>query len=465
MDESEPDLVEIQNRDVLDRSRGHTVALDCLQAGIEAAHPQRVVERTISVEDDVFRARGTESGGFEHDLEAFDKVVLIGGGKAAATVAVELEELLGDRLADGIVVTTDATETDRITVVEGGHPIPNAEGMAGARAVRQTARDAGSDTLVIAVITGGASALLPLPADGIELQDLREVTQELLEVGATINEINAVRKHLSAVKGGRLAEAASPASTAILALSDVVGDYMGVIGSGPFSPDPISYTDARAVLDEYEITVSDAIDSRLTDGEAGDVPETPNSGDEIFTGVTSAVVATNRTACAAAARAADEKGYQSMVLSSRIEGEASEAALSMLGIAQESAETGDPIAPPSVFVSGGETTVTVSGDGTGGPNQEFVVAAGAELEYPEITVAAVDTDGADGPTDIAGGIVDANTLSRATARTALNRNDVSALLEASDSAVHTGPTGTNVNDLRVAVVGPSNQSSQEPTDG
>ena len=452
MDGGDPGTVTIQNRDSLAGSQAREVALDCVRAGIEAAHPRQVVQETVSVKSGTLEIRGAEAEGFTQSLDSFDEVILVGGGKAAVAVAVELESLLGDRLDAGVVVAKTAGDTEKVDVIEAGHPIPDAAGIAGAERIKRVVTDAGSDTLVIGVITGGASSLLPLPVEGVELSDIRAVTRDLLEAGVPIEGLNTVRKHLSALKGGRLAEAAAPATVGVVALSDVVGDDMGVIGSGPFSPDSTTYAEALDIVRTRQTDPPDSVLRHLEQGADGEHPETPPPGNRAFDRVTSAVIATNRTACVAAADAAESAGYQSLILSSRIQGEAREAAMSMVGIAEESVKTGDPTSPPAVLVSGGETTVTVSGGGTGGPNQEFAVAAGAALEHSHVTIAGVDTDGTDGPTNLAGGIVDANSFEPDLARQALDTNDVTPLLEESECGIRTGPTGTNVNDLRVIVV-------------
>jgi hydroxypyruvate reductase len=455
----------VRDRDRLARSPAHDAALACIEAGIDATHPERVIRESVSLDGDALSIAGAV-----YDLADHDEVVVVGGGKAAATVAAALERELGDSLDGGVVVTDTPVETDRVDVVEASHPVPDEAGVEGARRVRETVEDAGGGTLVLAVITGGGSALLPAPVEGISLPDLQETTDLLLASGASIDEINAVRKHCSALKGGRLAAAARPAHVATLAFSDVVGDDLGVIASGPTVPDPTTYADALGVLDRYDLDVPAAVRAHLEAGAAaasgtGDgPPETPGP-DADFDHVSTHVLANAWTAVDAAREVAREQGYDPLVLSTRVRGEAREQGLGHVAVAEEIAASGTPVEPPAVVLSGGETTVTVRGDGTGGPNQEFALRAALEMggvgggDDADVTggvLAAVDTDGRDGGSDAAGAIVDAETVAdadaAADARAALADNDAGTYLAERDALVYTGRTGTNVNDLRVFVV-------------
>lgn len=435
--------------DRLARSPAHEVALGCLQAGIEAAHPISVIEDAVtlqgeqlSIMDDVI------------DLTEFETIQIIGGGKAAATVAVALEGILGELIDGGIVVTDDPKGTVTIEVVQGDHPIPSNRGRNGAKQVLETARAADEKTLLLVTLSGGGSALLPQPADEIAMSDLQAVTEDLLKSGATIDEINAVRKHASAIKGGRLAQAAAPARVSGLVFSDVVGNDPSVIASGPLSPDDTTFERANQVLDQYEITPPQSISSHFDAGIDGTVEETPNHGDPVFDEVSIHILADGLTALKAAAEHAESEDYRSMILSSRIRGEAREAAKTQIAIGEEIQATGNPLQEPAVVVSGGETTVTVTGDGEGGPNQEFVLAGGMELSEEDIILAAVDTDGRDGGSNAAGAIVDSDTLTDPdSARAALDQNDAGGYLRNRDALLITGQTGTNVNDLRILVVG------------
>ena len=424
------------------------LALECVAAGIEAAEPSTVVAERLSLD-------GTDLvvGDERYDLDAYGDVIVVGGGNAAATAASALEAVLDDRIDRGAVVTDNSAETDRIEVLPGDHPVPTERGVRSTREVLATAESAGADDLVVGIITGGGSALMPAPADGIDLSDLQATTEGLLASGATIGEINAVRKHCSDLKGGQLAAAASPATVLGLVFSDVVGNRLDVVASGPLTPDESRYADAIEVLERYEVDVPDAVETRLRRGSDGEYPETPGPDDNAFAAVSQHVLADGTTALDAAAEVAREAGYEPLVLSSRIRGEAREAAKVLSGVAEECAATGTPVEAPAVLLSGGETTVTIRGDGVGGPNQEFALSAALELADPDVVVASVDTDGIDGNSDAAGGIATRTTADPLDeAREALENNDAGSFLEQRDGLIVTGPTGTNVNDLEVFVV-------------
>ncbi|QSG05288.1 glycerate kinase type-2 family protein [Halapricum desulfuricans] len=434
----------IRNRDELATTRARDLALSCLEAGIEAARPERVVAERVAVEGDTLSIAGTR-----YDLSAYDELVLLGGGKAADAVARALEGVLGDRLDRGLVVTSDPVETDAVEVVEGSHPVPDERAREGAGEILDRARDHDERTLLLVPVTGGGSALLPLPAGDVRLRDLQAITEALVESGAAIEEINAVRKHLSLIKGGGLARAAAPATAVGLVFSDVVGDDPATIASGPTAPDETTYRDALSVLDRYDVDTPEPVVEHLRAGVAGDYDETPADG---LSHVDNHVLASAWTALSAAEDAVADTEYEPVVLSSRIRGEATEAALSQVAIAEECRATGRPVEPPAVLLSGGETTVTVLGNGEGGPNLEFALRAGIEL--PEgVVCASVDTDGSDGATDAAGAIVDSATVEDpAAARRALVENDALSVLDDAGALIETGPTETNVNDLRVLVV-------------
>ncbi len=442
----------IENRSALASSDAGEVALDCLTAGIEAAHPRTVVADTLSLDDGVLAVKSVDGTTATHDLDTYERVLVLGGGNAAGHFAAALEALLGERIDGGAVVTDDLVETDRVEVLPGDHPVPSKRGVESAARVLALMDRAGSDDLVIGCIAGGGSALLPAPAGVLSLGDLRTTTDALLASGAPIEEINAVRKHLSAIKGGRLARAAAPATVVGLAISDVVGDDPAVIASGPLSPDPTTFRDALDVLKRRDIDNPDAVREHLRAGADGDVSETPAADDPSFDRAAVHVLASAHTALDAAREVAADHDYETMVLSARVRGEAREAAKTHAAIAEEIATTGNPIETPAVVLSGGETTVTLGDDyGLGGPNQEFVLSGAVELGVPAV-VAAVDTDGIDGATDAAGAIADANTVDDAATRDALGRNDAYPVLEAATALLRTGATGTNVNDLRVLVV-------------
>ncbi|HET7324051.1 MAG TPA: glycerate kinase [Halococcus sp.] len=438
----------IQNREQLGATPIHEVALDCIEAGITATQPDHAIKNAVKRTVDTLEIDETTV-----DLGQYAEILVIGGGKASAQMARTVEEILGERITEGVVVTNDPIETDFVEVVEASHPIPDEVGIEGTKNVLSLAEQATDETLVLCLISGGGSALLSAPADGITLADLQSLTDDLLSSGATIHEINAVRKHLSAIKGGRLATAAAPATVVGLILSDVVGNDLGVIASGPIVPDTSTYDDARSVLQRYGITPPTTVKTHLERGAAGELPETPKSDEGAFERTQIHVLADGFTALKAAQSTAEGHGYTPVILSSRVEGEAREAAKTHVAIAEESHATGNPVAPPAVFLSGGETTVTMDGNGIGGPNQEFALSGALTLDSKGIVVASVDTDGSDGATDVAGALIDGETVDDLDrARTALAENDAYPYLADRNAIIETGPTGTNVNDLRVIVV-------------
>ncbi|MFW5895969.1 MAG: glycerate kinase type-2 family protein [archaeon] len=454
-------VVDVENRDALAGTPARELALDCVTAGIEAALPERVIREFVSASGNELRVADET-----YDLDAYDEVLIVGGGKPAARVAAVLESILDEVSLplSGVVVTDDPGETERIDVVAAAHPVPNERGVAGARRVLEAARAADEGTLVLAVIGGGGSALLPAPAKGLSLGDLQAVTEAILDAGADIHELNAVRKHCSAIKGGRLARAATPATVVSLVLSDVVGDDLSVIASGPTAPDESTFADALAVLDRYGIDAPPSVRKHLErgaegggSGEGGSAPtETPGPDDPVFDRGSNHVLANGRTAIDAARDAARERGFETVILSSRLRGEAREVGTTLGAVAEEIREAGDPASPPAVVLSGGETTVTVRGDGTGGPNQELALGAAIACEADDWALAAVDTDGRDGGTDAAGALVDGGIVPDAetagTARDALDDNDAGSFFEDRGGLIRTGRTGTNVNDLHVLVV-------------
>jgi len=475
------DAVTFRDRERLGRTPARETALDCLAAGIGAALPDPLIRDAVSVRDGALRIEGVDGAVGEYALDAYDRIVLLGAGKATAGAATGLAGVLRDHgreIDEGVVVTDDppdetgadsadpSSRANAIDVLPGDHPLPSERGAESARRVLDAAERAGPADLVLAVITGGGSALLAAPAEPLSVGDLRALTSALLASGASIDEINAVRKHCSAVKGGRLARAAAPATTVALAVSDVIGDPLDTIASGPTVPDPSTYADALAVLDRYDLDVPAAVRGRLSAGAGGQAAETPTAGDPAFARNAAFVVGNARTALDAAASRAADRGYEPLVLSASVRGEAREAGTTHAAIAEECAARGSPVEPPAVLLSGGETTVTLADatdPGTGGPNAEFVASAGlAFAEGPVgegvgrgdggVVVASVDTDGIDGPTDAAGAVADATTLDPDAARDALDRHDAYPLLDDADALLRTGPTGTNVNDLRAIVV-------------
>ena len=384
------------------------------------------------------------------------RVLVAGCGKAGGAMAAALETDLGDRIADGLVVVKDGyvVPTRRVRLIEAGHPVPDARGEAAARALLDLVRTAAADDLVIVLISGGGSALAASPAPPITLEEKRAVTKLLLEAGATINELNAVRKHLSAFKGGQLARAASPARVVTLVLSDVIGDPLDVIASGPTVPDPSTFADAVEVLRGRAVwdRTPAAVRSRLEAGLRGEVEETPKPGDAVLARVENRVIGNNTLVTEAAVRRAAALGYRPTLLTRALEGEARVVAADLVARAAA-------LPPPACLVAAGETTVTVRGRGLGGRCQEVALAAALAIGgRRELTLLAGGTDGTDGPTDAAGGLVDGDTVGRMTAasvdgRAALEDNDANPALAASGDLLVSGPTCTNLLDLYVVLHG------------
>jgi len=394
-------------------------------------------------------------------LESFEHVYVIGGGKASAPMAKALEEILGERISGGlIVVKYGFTEPLRYSeIMEAGHPLPDPNGEQGARSIVNLLQRTGENDLVLSVISGGGSALLPLPAGQITLAEKQTLTRMLLECGATIGEINTVRKHISLSKGGQMARAAFPATTINLMLSDVVGDRLDVIASGPFVPDSSTFTDAWSIIEKYRLkSIPSSVRNYLERGIRGETEETPKADDPVFRKVRNFVIGSNILALEAAEAEAKKLGYNTLILSSMIEGETREVAHVHAAIAKEILSTGRPVAAPACVISGGETTVTIRGRGTGGRNQEFCLAAAQDISsLPGVVILSGGTDGNDGPTDAAGGIVDSLTCRRGeelgmNAESFLGNNDAYPFLEKTGDLLVTGPTKTNVMDVRFVLV-------------
>lgn len=388
------------------------------------------------------------------------RTVVVGAGKGAAAMAAALEDVLGardpDRGITGVVVTRYAhgAQTRAIRVIEAGHPNPDTASQQAAARILGLAEGLGKDDLLICLMSGGGSALMALPAPGLSLQDKQAVNRALLRSGATIDEINCVRKHLSAIKGGRLAAAAWPAPVLTLMVSDVPGDDPAVIASGPTVGDPTTREQALAILDRYGIDAPPAVRSHLLSPDS----ESPKPGDPRLSTNTGIMLSTPQDALEAAAEIARRRGYTPVILGNAIEGEARDVALVHAGIARQVALHGQPAPAPCVLLSGGETTVTLKGSGRGGRNSEFLLALAVALNgHPGIWALAADTDGIDGVEDNAGAILTPDTLSQAmalglSARERLDNNDSHGFFAALNTLVMTGPTRTNVNDFRAIVV-------------
>ena len=435
--------------------RAHARAI--FDAGIAAADPGRCVHQALAVTGSELRC-----GPLHFSLDTISSLRLVGAGKATAAMAAATEAILGDRIDCGAINTKygHALPLRRVETFEAGHPVPDEAGVAGARRQLELLAGLDPDALVLGLFSGGGSALLPAPAEGLTLAEKQETTRLLLACGATIDEINALRKHLSAIKGGLLARVAAPARVVALMLSDVIGDPLDTIASGPTHPDATTFGDCLAIVDRYDLRdqLPSSVRQHLEAGARGEMPETPKPKDPCFARAESLVIGNSRLAIDAAANQASALGYEVLVLTSRLQGEARHAATALVSIAQEIAEADRPIARPACLIAGGETTVTLRNEGKGGRNQELALAASLQLDgWSAITLLSGGTDGTDGPTDAAGALADGQTLSRARAqgldaRAFLSRHDSYPFFAALDDLVITGPTGTNVMDLQIVLI-------------
>lgn len=427
------------------------------QAALHAVDPAQAVHRYLSRTGDILAIADKQ-----YDLRTFRHIYLVGAGKAGAPMAHAAAQILGDRLTDGLVVVKQGyavpaptQDPEKVTILEASHPIPDARGVLASSRLVELLGKAGEHDLVICLISGGGSALLTMPVQGISLHDLQTLTAELLACGATIHEINTLRKHLDQIKGGQLARLAAPAQIAALILSDVVGNSLEVIASGPTAPDPTTFQEAVEILFRYDIqsTTPKAIWDHLKRGSRGELSDTPKPGDQLFTRVQNVIIGSNLQAAEAALAEAQSLGFNTLLLTTSLQGEASQAGRMMAAILEQVAATGQPAPRPACLIAGGETTVNVKGEGLGGRNQELALAAVAVLDgLSDVALLTLATDGGDGPTEAAGALVTGETACRAR-QLGLNpddylvRNDSHRFFQALDDLLITGPTRTNVNDL------------------
>jgi len=454
----------LNRREILQNAKNDTYlklrddALTILEAAVEAVDPGEAIRRSVNVEGSRLRIQGDE-----WDLEGFSDVFIIGGGKASGSMAEAVEGILGERITNGVVNVLNGTEgglsLEKIFPNGASHPVPDEGGIRGVERMMGLLEGVTERDLVIVLISGGGSSLMPLPADGVDLEEIQEITGKLLLSGATINELNAVRKHLSAIKGGQMAKNAVPATVVSLILSDVVGDPLDTIASGPTSPDDSTFDDAIEVLKSYDLweNTSPSINRRLKRGSGGMIGETPKKGDPIFERVHNFVVGSNLTAAEEALGKAEALGYNSLLLTTEMEGEAREVGAELGRIALESIEESHLLEPPAVIIVGGESTVTVTGGGTGGRNQEVALAAAMSIGGLDAVITSFATDGIDGPTEAAGAIADGATIWRAREENLepsvyLDENDSYTFFNRLKDVLLTGPTGTNVNDLALVII-------------
>jgi len=438
------------------------IATGIFLRAVSAVDPSKRLREIITVEEDTLRVKTDERSEELFHLRAFKNIYLIGTGKASAPMAQTMEDLLADRISSGVITTKGGHRLPlkRIELIEAGHPIPDRNGLEGAHRIRSLLKNSGPEDLVLVVLSGGGSALLPLPVEGITLEEKQEATQLLLDCGADIKEMNTVRKHISQIKGGWLARWAYPSTVLAFILSDVVGDPLDVIGSGPTVPDSSTFEDAWGILRKYNLIreVAPSIQKHLQLGREGRAQETPKPGESAFERVHNLLIGSNILALRAAQQEASSCGFHTFILSSSIVGETKEVARFHAAIAKEMMMSGNPISKPACMISGGETTVTIRGRGRGGRNQEFALAGALEIQGLErVVLLSGGTDGTDGPTDAAGAIADHTTVNRALAmglqpKTHLEENDAYPFFEKLGDLLITGPTRTNVMDVHVLLI-------------
>jgi hydroxypyruvate reductase len=432
-------------------------AEDLFREGLQAVRAEAAIRKHVRRVKDQLRI-GTST----YTIGAGHRVLVVGGGKAAAGMAAALEKILDGRLESGLVAVKDGhlAPTEQVEIVEAGHPVPDVRSADAAERVLEIARSAREGDLLIVLLTGGASALLAVPAEGLTLEDKRVVTDGLLRGGATVGELNTVRKHLSRIKGGRLAGAAAPARVVALVLSDVVGDRIDVIASGPTAADPSTFQDALDVLEKYdpENLFPTGVRAHLRAGAAGVYPETLKPGDPHLGEVLNLIVGRNRDALDAMRVASDRLGYHTFIISSEFEGEAREVSAARGRLAREVLDHGRPVKAPACLLAGGETTVRVRGKGKGGRNTESALAFALAIDGLQGVVGLfAGTDGTDGPTDAAGALVDGATIARARkmgvdGQAFLDENDSYNFFSKVGGLFVTGPTMTNVMDLQIVLI-------------
>ncbi|MGD6935238.1 MAG: glycerate kinase type-2 family protein [Candidatus Bathyarchaeia archaeon] len=433
--------------------KARMLVLDSYEAALNAVQPKKLVQSNLTLHDSTLKI-----GNLFFDLQKFNHIYVVGGGKASGEMAAALEQILGKWITNGVVNVPKGskTKTNKIVLNEASHPVPDEAGVLGAKQMLQIAKQAGQDDLLICLISGGGSSLMPLPRESVTLGDKQELTKMLLKSGAAIAEVNTVRKHLSAFKGGNLAKEAYPATVLSLIISDVVGDGLGDIASGPTAPDKSTFHDAVDILRKYGIweTAPATVKETILKGVKGENSETPKANDKTFEKVHNVIVGNNQSACTAVKKYFERQGVEVCLLSDPLEGEARQVAMTLAGKIRDQAVASKQVC----LIAGGETTVTVRGKGVGGRNQELALAAALQLRGLEgFVFAALSTDGVDGPTDAAGAIIDETTLDRAeqlglNAEMLLQHNDSYRFFSGLENLVFTGHTGTNVNDLAITLI-------------
>jgi len=429
---------------------------------VSAVDPSKILKNRIRIEKDHLWIRMEGNSEKTFDLNTFDNIFLVGTGKASNSMAHAIEEIFENRMTKGVITAKygHLLPLKKTEIIEAGHPIPDQKGYEGAKKIHSLLKMSGAKDLVIFLLSGGGSALLPFPAGGIELKEKQEVTQLLLDCGADIKEINTIRKHISLMKGGWLAKWAYPSTVIGFILSDVVGDQLDVIASGPTVPDPSTFEEAWGILKKYDLLskISHSIQKHLQLGKEGKVEETPKPGEVVFERVYNSLIGSNILALCSAEKEAKSLGFNTLILSSSIVGETREAARFHSAIAKEVISSGNPIPKPACILSGGETTVTIKGNGLGGRNQEFALAGALEISGIEkVVLLSGGTDGTDGPTDATGAVADYTTVQRAKSmgldpKAHLKNNDAYPFFQKLGDLLITGPTHTNVMDVRILLV-------------
>ena len=427
-------------------------------AGVEAVEPSKVVRRHLRVKGELLKI-----GEKTYQLGGLNRIFVVGVGKAGFPMARAVEDVIGERVSEGIVVVKygHGGHLRKIKILGASHPIPDEAGLKAAKKIISLLKKTVKDDLVICLISGGGSALLPAPVKGVSLREKQKVTQLLLDCGASIQEINTIRKHISLLKGGQLARLAYPAYLQSLILSDVVGDRLDTIASGLTVPDETTFKECWEIIKKYQLESSlpSSVAAHLRKGVEGKIRETPKPGDPLFSRVDNLIVGSNILALKAAKEKAEKLGYNCIILSSSVQGETKEVAKVHVALAREIVSTGNPVPPPACILSGGETTVKVKGKGLGGRNQEFALAACIEMkEMEKVLLLSAGTDGTDGPTDAAGAFVSGYTWRRARKMGILpdeflENNDSYNFFKKVGGLFLTGPTNTNVMDLRILLVG------------
>ena len=426
-----------------------------LDAGLEACNPAQAIADTLHLHNNRLHAQD-----FQYDLTHYDRVMCVGAGKASARMAMALEQVLGNRLEGGLVIVPDeyGAPCHKVRILEAAHPIPDGRGVKATKQLLTLTQSLSQHDLLIVLLSGGASSLLCAPSAGLTLADKQRTTRLLLRSGATIQEMNVIRKHVSAIKGGQLIQS-TPATILTLIMSDVIGDDLPTIGSGPTVIDPSTFKDAIDILQQYSIwsKVPESVQRHLQQGLAKTIPAPLKLTRQQTLRNRHIILANNRQALEGVAKTAKQLALKPFILPYPLQGEAKEIGSILGGLARDLVEFGNPVHPPACLIAGGEPTVTVNGKGQGGRAQECVLAAAQELAgLTNVFVAGLGTDGTDGPTDVAGAVVDGKTVQRAMKKRlsieqALHEHDSYTFFQQIRGHIMTGPTGTNVNDIYLIV--------------